>query len=412
MEHTRPATIIGMATLRTRLLTTVATALVACTLAWIVISYTGREREPVSLVDHSDAAQALLIEHQSAPQAIVPGADGNLIDAPLVREPIPEEAARKLFPMGSAYLEYDPFSYYRYKGGLEIRVEFPEHEGGFFVKHTSSQGFGGHFDQLPAVRDRFIVITGDSHTDGLCNDDETFASRLQTQLVTRHPELAVEVLNTGMTGYSFYNYLGVLEKLLPEKPDAFVVAFYGGNDFLDVVRPWHYFHHTAPPPRRADYRQELDRASQVSGVAVANAFNQLLYFRHHPDQVEFAIAGAAQACGEIQRLCTEHGIALTFVYIPPGFDIDGVLKPAFAKARDALGLANSDLQQFHRLADKLIAVLHGRGAEVIDLRENFPGDIDEFYWNDLHINVKGHQLVADLLRPRIEAHCFQAPQNR
>ncbi len=397
-----------MASIQNKLLVAAAATLLAGVFAWLAIRRAGAGRETVVLLDDRGAAQALLVERQSSAAGGLSGAGARLLDAPLVREPISAQDAVQLFAMGAAHFEYDPFTYYRYKGGIDLRVEFPEHEHGFFVKHTSSEGYGERFASLPAKRDRFVVVTGDSHTDGLCDNEETFANRLESALQARHPGLAIEVLNTGVTGYSFYNYLGVLEKLLPEKPDAFVVAFYGGNDFLDVLKPWHYFHHTAPPPRRADYRQRLERASQVSGAAVANAYNQLVYFQSHPDQIEFALAGAAQACGEIQRLCKEHKLALTFVYIPPGFDIDGVLKPAFAKARDVLGLSNADLQEFHRLADKLIAVLHARGAEVLDLREKFPGDIDEFYWNDLHINVKGQQLVADLLLPRIEASCFDA----
>ncbi len=397
-----------MASIRTKLLVLAAATLVSVALAWVAVTRIRAGRETVVLHDDSGAAQALLVERQSGAPGGLSGVEARLLDAPLVREPISAKDAAQLFAMGAAHFEYDPFTYYRYKGGIDLRVEFPEHEHGFFVKHTSSEGYGERFASLPSKRDRFVVVTGDSHTDGLCDNEETFAERLESALLARHPGLAIEVLNSGVTGYSFYNYLGVLEKLLPLKPDAFVVAFYGGNDFLDVLKPWHYFHHSAPPPRRADYRQRLERASQVSGAAVANAYNQLVYFQSHPDQIEFALAGAAQACGEIQRLCEQHKIALTFVYIPPGFDIDGVLKPAFAKGRDVLGLSNSDLQEFHRLADKLIGVLQARGGEVVDLRERFPADIDEFYWNDLHINVKGHQLVADLLLPRIEAACFDA----
>lgn len=395
-----------MATIRTRLLAAVVSTAAACSVAWVVLARLRAAREPVTIHDDSGAAQDLLVERQRGLRGSLSGADGSLLDAKLVREPVSPENVARLFSMPSDTFVYDPFTYYRYKGGLDRRVELPEHEGGFFVKHTSEEGFGESFDRLPGKRDLFVVVAGDSHTDGLCNTDETFANRLEAMLAVRHPGLAIEVLNTGVAGYSFYHYLGALEKMLPEKPQAFVVAFYGGNDFADVIKPWHYFHHTAPPPRRADYWQKLDRATRVSNAAVANAFNQLLFFQYHPDQIDLALSGAAQACGEIQRLCRERGIALVFVYIPPGFDVDGVLKPMFAQAKDVLGLSDSDLQQYHRLADKLIGVLRERGAEVVDLREHFPGDIDDYYWGDLHINVKGHQLIADLLLPRIEAACL------
>ncbi len=397
-----------MPSIRTRLMIGAASALLAGGVAWIAFARIRSGRETLTLFDDSGAALELLVQRQAS-------ASRGLLDpaittqsAGLVRETIDPETAARLFAIGREHFTYDPFTIYRYRGGQKIRVEFPEHERGYFVKNTSREGFGESFEELAAKRDRLIVVSGDSHTDGLCDTEETFSQRLEVALRGRHPELVIEVLNTGVSGYSFYNYLGALEKLLPEKPDAFVVAFYGGNDFLDVLKPWHYFQHTAPPPRRADYRQMLERAKQASGMAVANAFNQLLYFQYHPDQVELALTAAEQVCAEIQRLCKAHGIALSFVYIPPGFDVDGALKPAFARAKEALGLADSDLRQFHRLADSLIGVLNQSGASVIDLRERFPGDIDDYYWDDLHINVKGHQAVADLLLARIEEQCFRA----
>ena len=43
--------------------------------------------------------------------------------------------------------------------------------------------------------------------------------------------------------------------------------------------------------------------------------------------------------------------------------------------------------------------------DVIDLRDHFKDPIDTYYWSDLHINVKGHALIAELLLPKIEAAC-------
>ena len=395
-----------MASIRTRVLVAAVTTAIAGLGAWAVLAHRRAASGPVRIAGDPAAAQELLVERQQGMRGSLAGASPALSDTKLVREPVSEHDAGRLFAMPDDVFQYDPCTYYRYRGGLERRVELPDHPDGYFIKHTSAEGFSEDFDHLPGKRDLFVVVTGDSHTDGLCNNRESFANRLEAMLAERHAGLAVEVLNTGVSGYGFYNYLGVLENMLPEKPQAFVVAFYGGNDFLDVIKPWHYFHHTALPPRRADYWEKLDRVTAISNAAVANALNQLLFFQYNPDQVDLALAGATQACLEIVRICEDRGIRLFFVYIPPGFSVEGELNPKIAEAKAALALSDYDLNQYHRLADKLIGVLRERGVDVTDLRQAFTGDIGEYYWSDLHINLKAHRRIAELLLPKIEAACM------
>ena len=57
-----------------------------------------------------------------------------------------------------------------------------------------------------------------------------------------------EVLNAAVTGHTFHNYLGVLERMLNLglDPDLMIVVTYGGNDFLDVYL-WHFFAGTRRP---------------------------------------------------------------------------------------------------------------------------------------------------------------------
>ena len=395
-----------MASIRTRALLAAGSTALALALAWAWRAARQPSGDPVRFTGDPAAVERLLLERRRESDPGPSGAAGGIFGTELVREPVSEADASKLFAMPSDLFVYDPFTYYRYKGGLEREVPLPEHAGGHFQKRTSAEGWSEDWDHLPEKRDLFVVVAGDSHTDGLCDNRESYANRLEAVLSERHPGMAIEVVNTGVSGYGFYNYLGVLEKLLPLKPQAFVVAFYGGNDFLDVVKPWHYFHHTAPPPYRADYWNKLDRVKSFSSAAVAMALNQLLYFQYNPDEVGRAQAGAAQACLEIVRSCAERGIRLFFVYIPPGIAVDGPQAPPIARAKEELGLSDWDLAQYDRLSDQLIGVLRERGVEVIDLRPELSGDRTRWYWADLHINVRAHQRIAELLLPRIEAACL------
>jgi lysophospholipase L1-like esterase len=315
------------------------------------------------------------------------------------------EEAALFFPVGEASAEFDPFMMYRHRCDVRAVHPFADHPDGHFLLRTSHEGYREDFDHLPEKRDLFVVVTGDSHTDGMCNNRESFANVLEASIAAKHPGRAIEVLNTGMVGYSFFNYVGALEKLVPEKPDAFVVAFYGGNDFLDMVKLSHYFHHTAPPPRRAEYWEQMGKATAVSSTAVANALNQLLYFRYYPDQMAVAERAVLDVSAEIRDLCAEHGIALVYVYVPVGFDVDGKLKPSLAEAKEVLELSRFDLQEYNHMADRSIAKMREMGIDVIDLRDKFKDPIDTYYWSDLHINLKAHALIAELLLPKIEAAC-------
>jgi lysophospholipase L1-like esterase len=375
-----------MGTIRTRVLVSLASTLFACGLGGWWLARRGTDA-PLRLVDRSPEADALLLDRRGAAS----GAPGSL-----VREPISAEDASKMWPIDPALHVYDPQVYYRYKGGLDL-------DRGTYHIRTSLDGYREDFERLPAKRDFLAVVTGDSHTDGVCDNRESFANRLEARLSERHAGKAVEVLNTGVSGYSFYQYLGSLERHLALSPDAFVVAFYGGNDFLDVVRPWHYFHHTVPPPRSNEYWKKLSSAQGISPALVGNAFNQLLYFQYNPDQMDVALKAAEEVSAEIVRVCREHGIAPFFVYIPPGIGAAAGRSPEFAKMMAALELSEGEYAQFDRLADALIGKLNDSGAEVIDLREAFGPDLGAYYLSDLHIDPKAHERIAELLLPRVEA---------
>ncbi len=321
----------------------------------------------------------------------------------LVRAPMTPAETAKLFAMPNDEYTHDPHSYYRYEPGLAVRRDWPEHPDGFYVKQTNAMGLREDLDAPPDDLDLFVLVAGDSHTDGVCNNDESFANVLQAMLSERHPDQAIEVWNTGVTGQSLYNYLGNLEKFVDRDPAVFVATVYGGNDFLDLVRIYHFFNHTSPPTRRHDYWDRVTRAGRVASYAVAIALNQALYFQYHPDQVDVALRAARQVTAEMKRICDERGIQLVFVYIPPGIDLGGEVAPEVLEAYEILGLGENDLRSYDRLADRWLADVGAWDIPVIDLRGPFAEDVAAYYWSDLHINLAGHRLVAEQLLPLVEA---------
>jgi hypothetical protein len=123
-----------------------------------------------------------------------------------------------------------------------------------------------------------VLVTGDSHTEGVCTNAESFTHLLEGALADARPGAAVEAINSGLSGYNLYNYLGVLEKGRALGPDVFVVTVYGGNDFAAAVQLYRYFERM-PPYERAPHSL---RSSFLDGGlwtgAVAQELNQVAYF--------------------------------------------------------------------------------------------------------------------------------------
>ena len=116
--------------------------------------------------------------------------------------------------------------------------DWPEHPEGKIEMRTNN--IGCRNDQDTEIKKhnnvKRIIITGDSHTDGVLNNSESVAAHLKEIFSKNYPDLEFEVLNAGNGYYGPQNYLGVLKKFLPYQPDAFIVIVYTGNDFLDGLR--------------------------------------------------------------------------------------------------------------------------------------------------------------------------------
>ena len=321
---------------------------------------------------------------------------------PFRLEPIEEVVARELFVMDKFDFRYDPDCYYRYRRGIDARIDWPEHPLGFWTRRTNGLGLREDADQALDAGELGVLVTGDSHTDGVCSNAESFANGIEATLgeVTGREVVA---WNAGVVGYSFYNYLGVLRKYLDREPDAFVVAVYGGNDFLEVLRPHHYLRGTTLPPRREGYRDKISAAREVSSTALAQGLNQVLYFQEFPDQIEAALEAAHVTAGEIKRLCDERGIRLLFAYLPPAFEASWPALDRMAeRAKSVLEISDADLGVARRIADEFLGDLSRQGIEWIDCAPLLRAHEAPCFWErDLHLNLIGHRLVAERIAGRL-----------
>lgn len=312
----------------------------------------------------------------------------------LGRFAITKEWARELFPqLSQGGLRYDPACYYTRKLGSSYRTRFREHPSGGWEARCNSLGLRG--EELLADPDARVVVTGDSHTEGVCAAEERLTSLLQAGLRSQ-TSTEVEVVNAAVGGFDFYNYLGMFEKLRYLEPDVFVVVVYGGNDFVGPLLVHHLFAGTRRSRSDAAYQLALAEATQVSEPAISQEFLQLFFLTRHPPERDIALRAARDVTLAIERACREAGTRLLVVYLPPLGDVQRErYEPVCSAMAQALDLSEEDLGLTDRLAEEWMQAVSTAGVRVLDLRPTFRAATEDLYWHsEHHLSTEGHALVA------------------
>ncbi len=150
-----------------------------------------------------------------------------------------EAAARlycRLHPVRPLLQQFHPFLGYCLKpnGRIVLRDRFGER-----VYSTNSIGLRGRdVPRRKGPRTFRIICVGGSTTENCyVNDDETYPAQLERLLQKRCPDLRVEVLNAGLSGYSTAHTLINFQLNLVElKPDLLVV-YQAVNDLMPMSFP-------------------------------------------------------------------------------------------------------------------------------------------------------------------------------
>ena len=315
------------------------------------------------------------------------------------------DVAAQLFPRDRSSEIYDPWSYYHHKPSLTLSVPWPEHPDGKWSWTTNSLGLREDRELSTTQPDVRILVTGDSHTDGFCNNAESFPHVAERLLARDLPGRSIEVINAGNGGFSFHNYLGVLERFLDAKPDAFVVAVYPGNDFKELLAPNAWFEHVPlvePTQEQADL---LARLGEISSPASVQFFHSLAWFHLHPEEVETSVAAALGLLERMRAICDEHKIRFLCVMLPSAIDLPwGQNAELFERMRAASSMSREDLRGNERMAEELLARLRAKGCDTLDARESLRAVEGPCHWiKDLHLNVRGHTALAQALAQKLES---------
>lgn len=318
-----------------------------------------------------------------------------------------EEEVLLVFQRIQPGTQYDPLTYWSRIPNKDLRYGWGERPEGEWRLRTNASGLRDDDEVRVGQPGLRVLVTGDSHTDGVCFNEESYANRLEAHLGADDPERTVEVLNAGVGGYTFFHFHGVLRKFLPLRPDVFVIGVYGGNDFLENLRPHHFFGETPWVEGLPHYRDRMEAGravrNQQSEAAIAQALNQVIYFATHPAQMDHTLGTAFEVFEEIQSLCAEHEVRLLVMYIPPPWEVQGErFRGLYEAMSEAMQLGPDEYALGVQLGDRLLAGLNERSIETLDLRTPFREHPELLYWGtDHHINLLGHALAAELLHERL-----------
>ncbi|WP_419189613.1 alginate O-acetyltransferase AlgX-related protein [Stieleria marina] len=314
-----------------------------------------------------------------------------------------------------------------------------------------------------------IMVAGDSHTDGVVENKNSYANLLERDLnAASSDRMTYDVINAGHTAFSPYQELWLYEKVLNKfEPDLLVVGFYAGNDVWELMttdrvhlaktsdgwvhqesdakssdggdKPSGLLGHTkhflrehfgtyhalasigflrsrvgtADEPSLFD--QEIAQMAQESPPIYWQSYGQAHYFREHPKDWEVATSKLRFTLKRFQEEARTTQTPIMFVLIPTLHQTcPDVARKQFDQAAKTLRLTPENTRTDDRACELFLGLAQEIGIETIDMRPDFrefrqQHPSEQLYWQfDHHLNPAGHRVVADRLYQRLQDKPFDA----
>lgn len=276
--------------------------------------------------------------------------------------------------------------------------KWPEHPKGMIIQQTNNLGLKEDSDTQEAKAEGAVrvLVTGDSHTDGVIHNSESFPNVLEDSLNSNLYQVKYEFLNAGNGYYGPQNYLGSLKHYSNLKPDVFIVALYTGNDYMDAVRIEAENGRMQVPERPESYYYDLwDLDGKMPGFT-GQLMNQVKFLKTYPAYRDTALNVTHRYLGKIKAYCDSVQIDFMVVLVPTKIDVEPELDSArIDTAYQIMKFTEADIKQNESLIDETIKWLSTQGVTYLDMREPLRNAEGELYWKaDLHINHLGHAEIA------------------
>ena len=309
------------------------------------------------------------------------------------------DAIHALFAPSESLEVLDPWTYHRQRSDLRVRVPWPEHPAGAWHLVTNSLGLREDHEVDPESGGPRIVVVGDSHTNGYCDNGESYPNVIEVDLRRRCGSPALDVVNAANGGFGPYQMLGAVEKHAALRPDLYVVALFAGNDFLDARNPKAWFEGREHEPGAPTEGEEIERAHDLSPALTTQGLQTVLFARQRPHELAQLVTAVAGLVAEMRQAAERADARLVVVVLPSALDVPGAVDPALlARVRERLALSDADLAAGARAGDALGRELERIGIEAHDLRARLVASGHRCFWRaDYHLDVDGHRVVAGAL---------------
>lgn len=305
------------------------------------------------------------------------------------------------------YYLADPLAGHVHQPDARREFQWVEHPLGRIVQATNNMGFREDGPTRTEKQQGFkrVLVTGDSHVDGVVYNEESFPNRLEAMWDTSARAPSVEVINAGAGYYGPQNYLGVLRRSIHLAPDAFIATLYTGNDLLDAVRIEAENGRLAVPERKDDYYQDLWTVDGTHPGFTGQVINQVKFFRSFPTFRDTAVAITLRTFAEMREVCRSHRIAFAVVLLPTALDVEPERDGSrIAEVLEMMGMTWDDLRAGQAMVDQVEQGIAAMGIPIVDLRKVWSGPLDgPYYWRaDLHLNDRGHAAAARAIFPILQ----------
>jgi len=306
------------------------------------------------------------------------------------------------------YYVIDSLSGHTHTPNFPVKYEWKEHPAGFIQKYTNNLGFVERDSTFPTKPDSSIriLVTGDSHIDGVVNNEESFPNLLELNLNSAYKNKKAEVLNAAAGFYSFNNYAGILKKFQYLKPDLFIVTIYTGNDFIEGLLYDPENQNFVPALQTFWYRLVKLKFQLQTKMASTQSTNQVLFFKTFPKKKEQALNLAKKYFSEIKKMCVANSTQLLVVFLPTKLEADKKFRD---DVKNKSGWTDEDLNINKTMTDSLISWLNAQSILQLNVTKSIANKDQKLFWDmDQHLNIEGHKILADEVFTKLDWKVFNA----
>lgn len=276
------------------------------------------------------------------------------------------------------------------------KFEWREHPRGEIVFRTNNLGFREDVDTEQEAREDIerILVTGDSHIDGVVWNHESYPNVLEDLLQETQPTRPIEVLNGGAGYFGPYQYRRLLEKHAGLGLSSVIVTVYTGNDFLDAGL---VIESTGQPNERPpDYWPTFNALPNRLRRVFGQHLNQVFYLNTFPQMQKACLDFTVAELASMSAHAADLHASMLVVLLPSKLDVEQNPRD-LAGAGAALNLSAEQLNINRRMAELLKARLEELGIAHLDLLPAMQGRPGLYWERDHHLSLDGHRFVAERL---------------